>query len=105
MTTKEILNYIESIHKCVNGFGFDRIFFENQLLNISKFSLKEIYIQEDDIRCDSIDIDDAKVNMYLSLNTEFPAIIIGNNGILDGNHRAIAAMKKGKKIKAYFPEI
>jgi hypothetical protein len=64
---------------------------------------KLIHINPIEIDSSEWDIDDDKVNEYAAISTQFPPIVIDQNGsIVDGGHRLEAAKQRGDDYIAVF---
>ncbi len=98
---EQIVHYIQELHKA----GWQKIKRKDTqlILNHSMFILKEISLENTDIKWTTFPCHYDSAVKYSKLKTDLPPIVIDSEGkIIDGEHRSVAAKLKGQKIiKAY----
>lgn len=102
MSAKELLKHAKQWHQITQDFVDGDIV--HNIMSYETYDLRRVPLDHLDL--DGFEIDDDKVADYAERTTEAPPIIVGQWGmILDGNHRANAAAKRGDKdILAYVGE-
>jgi hypothetical protein len=98
---KQIVRYVQKIHKS----GWQKIKRKDieLMLNHSGFILKEIPLDNENVKWVTTACRESYITKYSKLKTQAPPIVIDCEGnIIDGEHRSIAAKIRGDKtIKAY----
>lgn len=100
ISAKELLKHAKEWHQ--NPAEFDEL--SHNILSYKTYNLRRVPL--DDLGLDNYTVDDDKITDYAERTTEAPPIIVGQWGlIIDGNHRANAAAKRGEEdILAYVYE-
>lgn len=102
MSGEELLKLAKQWHPNAQDFVDGDIV--HNIMSYDTYHLRRVPLEHLDL--EGFEIDDSKVADYAEKTTEAPPIIVGQWGmILDGNHRANAAAKRGETdILAYVGE-
>lgn len=99
VTSAKLMGMVKQWHHTPQDFVDGRI--TKHLRAYPTYELKSVALSSLDL--EAFSVDDHRVEQYADLETEAPPIVVGQWGlILDGNHRALAAVKRGEHhIQAY----